>query len=478
MEQVLGSSLKENLALLRARLRQSADLGEEQLDWGAGTRATLLFMIGLVDMARIQMGIVRPIQSWDGPVPDSLERVAAQVTESPASTVTPQVEKALDLLLRGYALLLVDGREGALLLPVQGGEARPPEEPDNEPSVRGPRDGLVESLITNRALLRRRIRNASLRFEAVILGSESKTMVNLVFLDGAAPQELLGEVRRRIKAIRTDGLLDAGMLEEMVEDNPWSPFPQVLATGRPDRASAALLSGRVVLLVDQSPLALIVPAVFWDFLHVPEDYYERWWAASFIRLLRVTGIFLSLTLPAMWILMVAFHQEMLPTPLALSVAGGREQVPMPVLVETLLMEVTFEFLREAGIRLPRGVGQTVSIVGALVIGQAAVQAGLVSPANVIVVSMTGLASFVSPSYSMAYSFRLLRFALLLVSGAFGLLGFGLVLVLILMHLVAMKSFGVDFLSPVLPYTPGSAREWTYRPSWRWLRHGNKRWWVR
>ena len=235
---------------------------------------------------------------------------------------------------------------------------------------------------------------------------------------------------------------------------------------------------RSVLLSDGSPTALLAPGVFWDFLEVPEDYYERWWAASLVRLFRSLSVFTSFTLPGLWVSLTAFHQELLPTPLALSVAGGRERIPLPAVLEALLLEVAFEILREAGARLPRSWGQATSIVGGLVIGQAAVQAGLVSPSMVIIVATTGLASFATPGFSAAYAFRIMRFVILVLSGSFGVLGFGFGLVLIILHLLHLKSFGAEYLSPLLPYMPKGADDVLVRTPWPHMKSVGTRWWKR
>jgi spore germination protein KA len=260
-------------------------------------------------------------------------------------------------------------------------------------------------------------------------------------------------------------VLESGYLEEFIEDNPYSPFPQVVHTERPDRVTASLLEGRVAILTDGTPFALIVPAEFITLMQSPEDYYERYMVATAIRWLRYIGFAMSLLLPSLYIAITTFHQEMIPTRLLISLAAAREGVPFPALVEALMMEFTFEALREAGIRLPRAVGQAVSIVGALVIGQAAVQAGIVSPLMVIVVAITGIASFMNPAFNIALTMRLMRFPLMLLAATLGLFGVMVGILAILIHLAGLRSFGVPYLSSLAPLHTKDLKDVAVRAPW-------------
>lgn len=298
--------------------------------------------------------------------------------------------------------------------------------------------------------MRHKIRSNRLKMVSRIVGEETQTSVAIVYIDGLAKPELVDEVLSRIDQIKIDGILESGYIEEFIEDNTWSLFPQIQNTERPDTLATNLLEGRVGIIVDGTPFTLILPATFWQFLQASEDYYHRFHIFIFLRILRIIFIFLALLLPALYVAVTTYHQEMIPTNLLFSVAASREAIPFPAFVEALIMEISFEALREAGIRLPKVVGQAVSILGALVIGQATVEAGIVSAPMVIIVSLTGIASFTIPRFNMAISIRLLRFPVMILAGVFGLYGIVIATTFILTHLCKLKSFGVPYFSPVGP----------------------------
>lgn len=353
-----------------------------------------------------------------------------------------------DALLRGHAVLLVDGYSEALGMNAAGWPMRDVKEPTNENEIRGPRESFIEDLSTNIALIRRKINDVQLRFDRMELGKETKTQLCLAYMKGVAPDSLIEEVKSRIGQIRTRGILESNYIEEWIQDHPKSLFPQIDITEKPDRAAAMLLEGRVAILTDGTPFVLMAPTVFLQLFTTSGDYYLNFWFASFLRLLRLTGFLVSLVTPALYIAVTTMHQEMFPTPLALRIAGARADVPFPAIVEALILETAFELLREAGIRLPKVAGQAVSIVGALIIGQAAVEAGIVSPIMVIVVAITGISSFSLPSYGLASAVRLIRFPLMILASILGIPGITVALLALLTYLASMKSFGVPFLSPL------------------------------
>lgn len=296
----------------------------------------------------------------------------------------------------------------------------------------------------------RRIHDPHLTFESMTIGRRGRKEVVICYLRGLANQELIDEVRRRLGSIDIDDPIESGYIENYIQDNKHSPFPQVQNTERPDRVEGALLEGRIAILIEGTPFALIVPVTFPMLMQSPEDYYERWIPASLIRALRYLALFFALFLPSLYIALVSYHQGLLPTKLAISIAGTREGVPFPTLIEALIMEVTIEILREAGVRLPKPIGQAVGIVGGLVIGQSAVEAGIVSPIMVVVVALTAISNFAFPQYTAALSIRLLRFVMMLGASVFGLYGIILVFVLITSHIVKLHSFGVNYAAPYVP----------------------------
>lgn len=376
-----------------------------------------------------------------------------------------EVEKALIAILSGDSILFVDGCQKAFHIQTKGWDTRSVDEPQTEQVVRGSRDGFTESIRTNTALVRRRIRDPELRLETMSIGLRTRTDVNIAYINGVVKKGLVDEVKKRLNRIQIDGILESGYIEEMIADSPFSPFTTIMSTERPDKVASALLEGRVAIFVDNTPFVLVVPTYFWQFLQASDDYYMGFMAGSFFRIIRYIAFIISLTLTSIYVMLVSFHQEMIPTPLALTIASGREIVPFPVLLEALLMEVTFELMREAGLRMPKPVGQAVSIVGSLVIGQAAVQAGIVSPFMVIVVAVTGISSFAIPNYSASYSIRLIRFPLLIASGTLGLLGFSVMFTLLAIHALSIRSFGESYLAPATPFQPNDQKDTLIRFPW-------------
>ncbi|GAA3403653.1 spore germination protein [Paenibacillus hodogayensis] len=356
----------------------------------------------------------------------------------------------------GHPVLLVDGIAGGYAFSLSDWRKRSIEDPVAESVIRGPREGFTESLCDNVAMLRRRVRTPSLKTKALEIGRYTKSRVTIGYIEGLAAPELIEEIERRLAAIDTDGILESGNIEEWIEDSPFSPFPQLMDTERPDTAAAGLLEGRAVIVTDGTPFVLIAPITLFSLLQSPEDYYQRYMISTAIRWLRYLFMMVALLAPSAYVAILTFHQEMIPSSLLLSIAKSREEIPFPALVEAFIMETMFEALREAGVRLPKQVGAAVSIVGALVIGQAATSAGLVSSPMVMVVAITGIASFMIPHYTIGISIRLLRFPIMLLAGFMGLLGLLTGLIGIVIHLCSLRSFGVPYLSPI---APGMAGEW-------------------
>jgi len=355
-----------------------------------------------------------------------------------------------DAIMAGDTVLFLDKSDSALILSTRKYKSRAVAEPEVETEVRGPRDGFVENIETNAALIRRRIKDYGLRFENLKIGERTKTNISLVYIDSLVNDSILKEVRARLNRINVDSILESSYIEEFIEDSPTSVFPQIEHTERPDKASAAILEGRIAILVDNTPAVLMVPTIFWNFLEPSGDYYERYHTVTFLRWLRFFSLFLSLSLSSLYVLLTSFHQEMIPTSLALKIASGRVGVPFPSVIEAFLMEIMLEIAKEAGLRMPKPIGQTIGFVGALIIGQGAVSAGLVGPIMVIVIAIAAICSFVVPSYTMSNSLRLIKFPLILLSATFGIMGYLAGIIVILLHLLSLRSFGEPFLAPVVP----------------------------
>lgn len=289
-----------------------------------------------------------------------------------------------------------------------------------------------------------------MRIELLEVGRQTKTVINIIYLQNMAPKEVVDCFRSRIESAEANSILDSTNLEEWIQDKTLSPFPTLLETERPDVATSHILEGRVVVLVDNSPFALVGPITLFQFFSAPEDYYQRADVATLLRWLRMLSFLLAVFVPAVYVAVISYHQELLPNPLLINIAAQREGVPFPTFIEAAIMLVTFEILREAGLRMPRIAGQAISIVGALVLGEAAVQAGLVSAAMVIVVSITAIANFVSPAYSFGISQRILQFTYMALGGFMGLFGILCGVLFTIVHLASIKSFGVSYLAPVAP----------------------------
>ncbi|MGI6035070.1 MAG: spore germination protein [Limnochordia bacterium] len=468
-----GTPLSANLSINRRRLSQSygnsADVIIRELKVGPRKIRVLLVLIdGLVDKTLIAETVMKPLANhgkhWKSPR-QAFTELKQGLLPNIGIRATTTLENLLGDISRGGCGILIDGVAEGLISVVPGWVQRNPGEPDTEPVIRGPKEGFVESIRTNTSIIRRRIRDPRLRIEEYELGRTSWTRVAIVYIEGLASQDVLGELRSRINRIDVDGINESGQIEELIEDGPFSPFPTILRTERPDRVTGGLLEGRIAILTDGTPFVLILPATFTMFFTTPEDYHERYWIGAVLRLLRFVSFFASLVLPGLYVAILTFHQEMMPTALILSIAAQREGVPFPGAVETFLMELTFELLREAGTRLPRLVGPAISIIGALVLGDAAIRAGLVSPAMVVVVAFTGIASFSTPLYSMAIGARILRFALIILGGTLGLFGIIAGLFALLIHLCTLRSFGTPFLEPLAPVVLSDWKDALVRLPW-------------
>lgn len=357
------------------------------------------------------------------------------------------LNEAAGAVLSADTVVLLDGYDRVIIIGTKAWPARGPEEPKSEGVIRGPSDGFTETLRYNTALVRRRIRDPKFKIKQKVIGVRSKTDIAVMYIDDIVNKDILEKVYERLDEIDIDGIMESGYIEQLIEDNIFSPFPQIQATERPDTVASAILSGRIGIIVDNSPFVLIVPTTLMHLFISVEDYYQRWIVSTFVRVTRVAAGVISLVLPALYIAITSYQPDIIPTRFALAIAGSREGVPFPAFVEAFIMEITLELLREAGVRLPDPLGTTIGIVGGIVIGQAAVIAKIVSPVMVIIVSITAISSFIIPNYGVTTGFRLLRFGLMIFAAAFGIYGIMIGLILTLIHLVNLKSFGVPYLAP-------------------------------
>jgi spore germination protein len=464
----LSSSLDKNQAFLKQLFKDCSDVAMREFQMDAAVPALLVFVDGLVNTELVNETMKALMLLSDGET--AIDRILSTILPVSQTQTSDNYGDLLLAVLSGDTCLLVEGNTQAILMGMRGPEKRAVSEPATETVVRGPKEGFVESLRTNTSLIRRRLKTPRLKMKSMTVGKESNTSLVIAYMDDLAMPSLVEEVEKRIKKIDIDGVLESGYIEELIQDDAYSPFPQIQYTERPDVVANALLGGRVAILLDGTPDVLLVPFVFVQIMQASEDYYERFQIATLLRWLRYLFLFLSLTTPALYVAMTTFHQDLLPTTLMLSIAAARESIPFPAFVEAMIMEITFEALREAGIRLPKAVGSAVSILGALVIGQAAVQAGIVSAPMVIVVSITGIASFTIPRFNGAIAIRMLRFPILIGAALFGFYGIFICMMFLIGHLANLRSFGVPYLSPLGPLSSGDMKDVAVRsPMWSMIK---------
>lgn len=361
-----------------------------------------------------------------------------------------EVDKMDDMVkavLSGDSAIFVEGSSKGLVIATRSWPARGVSEPATENVVRGPREGFTETIRFNTVLVRRRIRDTKLKFKMISYGTRSRTDVAIVYIEDIVEPDLVKEVETRLDKYVIDAILDSGYIEQLIEDSWKSPFPQTQATERPDKFAASLLEGKVGILVDTSPFGIIVPATLNAFYQASEDYYQRWQIMSFTRILRYIVSLFSFALPGLYIAILNFQPAILPTPFAISIAASREGITFSTVTEIIVLELIFELFREAGIRAPGAIGHVIALVGGLVIGQAAVDANIISPMIIIIIACTAICTFAIPDYSLASAFRLVRYLFIALSAIFGLYGFLISMLLVLAHLSSLESFNIPYLAP-------------------------------
>ncbi|WP_171655636.1 spore germination protein [Paenibacillus foliorum] len=467
LQQKLYSSLQQNEQLLRSIYNNSTDVVFRSFLIGEQINAILIYIDGLSDCEGIEEYVIAPLMKEEAGETTNLKQLIERKISVSQANEFNTFSSCIEYLSNGNPILLRDNEPSGLALGLTKWEKRAIEEPAAEMVIRGPREGFTETLRINTSQLRRIIKSPSLKLESMKIGDYTQTNIVIAYIEGLVDQTLVEEVRTRLQRIRIDGILESGYIEEMIEDTPYSPFPQLLSTERPDVTCGSLLEGRVAILVEGTPFVLIAPATFFSLVQAAEDYYQRFVVSTATRWLRYFFLLMSILLPSVYVAILTFHQEMVPGSLLISMASSRESVPFPALIEALIMEITFEALREAGVRLPKQVGAAVSIVGALVIGQASVQAGLVSAPMVMVVAITGIASFMVPRYIAGVALRLLRFPLIILAGTLGLLGIMMGIIAIVLHMCSLRSFGVPYLSSISTPKMDEMKDVLFRAPW-WM----------
>lgn len=446
-------SLEDTILNIQNFLHNPADL--IRIDF-PNQAATMLYFDGLVDQTRL-------LEATKSFISESFN-----IENSPWKREIRDLKEILEDLAHGYVLLIqkIKKQMNIYSLALPGWQLRPIAEPISEPVIRGPREGFVESISVNTAMIRRWINDPGLQVDQLTIGDKTKTKVRLLYLSQVADAGLIKEVKDRISAIRIDGILESGYLAELITDNRFTLFPLIQSTERSDKVAAAILEGRVAVLVDKSPFTLIAPTTVNELYQSPEDYYFGFYLGSFLRLIRLLGNNLAVVLPGLYIALTSFNPELLPTSFAFSIAQSRRSIPYPIFIEVLFLEIMVEVFREAGLRLPKNVNQTLGVVAGVGLAFAAVQTKLVSGVTLAVVSITAIASFSAPSFSAGISWRIFKFILILGASLLGIVGLTLAGVFILAHAATLTSFGTSYLAPWAPLQWCELRDSIFRvPLW-------------
>lgn len=432
-------------------VKRKFPLGQNKEVWGY-----IAYIDVMIDRRVIEESILEQLIVQVRDVPPNLEDIKEEerfdfIKDGGLASADIKEVKTMDeatlAVLSGETILFIDGYAKAIMIATKGFPNRGVQQPDTEAVVRGSKEGFSEAFRINSVLIRRRIRDTRLKLKQKQIGVRSRTDVGLMYIEGLVRPSILKEIEDRLDTFKIDAILESGMLEQIIEDEWYSPFPQFQATQRPDKAASAILEGRIAIIVDNTPFVVLLPTTLNCFFQASEDYYDRWMIMSFVRILRYIASFFSVALPGLYIVFTSFHPGMLPTSLTYAFAASRIGVPFPAVLEVVIMELAFELLREAGIRLPGPISNTIGIVGGLIIGQSAVSANLVSPIIVIVVAVTAISSFAIPGQGFTSAVRLIKFFIIALSAMLGLYGFWLGMLIVLIHLSSLKSFNIPYLLP-------------------------------
>ena len=433
------------------------------------SNAFIVYIDGMADNNTINDYVLRQLLEKRSPEndieTDMVDYVANNLLATNQIVKESEYKEIIKQVLNGLTALFIEDCDQCILIESRGFEKRSVSTPLTEAVVRGPQEAFIENLRTNITLVRRIIRNKNLVTEMLPVGKENNMTCAIVYMNQIANPKIVEEVKRRIRSIDIDFVSTDGALDQLIEDHPYALFPQKLSTERPDRTASFLMEGKVAIICDGTPFASVVPVTFFHMFHTSEDYSLRWQAGTFLRMLRLIAGTLAVLLPGLYVALILYHQEMIPTELLVSLIKARENVPFPLIIELLLMEMSWELIREAGVRVPSVVGQTLGIIGGIILGQAAVAAGLVSPILIIVIAIAGLGNFAIPNFDLSFGIRILRFAFILLGAIAGFYGIAVGVFIFGGLACSMKSFGVPYFSPVAPKTKGSPDLTLRMPTW-------------
>lgn len=454
----ISTDIQENIKNIRKMFDKWGDIVEKEFvldreSMYTGASIYVVYIDGLCDHELIENTIIKPV-TWEWrdthvDVEDLWNRIVRVESQTADLTEKEDMEEVVESILKGDTAVFVSGSAKVMVISSKQFPTRGIEESSTEGGMRGPRDSFNENFRTSTALIRRRVKDTGLKLVQGTMGVRSGTQYGVMYIEDIARPELVDRVMTEIDKYSIDAVFDSGMAEHLMEESWKEIFPIYQATTRPDKAAAALVDGRVVVVFDNSPEVIIAPATLNTLFQTADDYYNRWPVATFARMIRYLASFIAVGLPGLYIAITCYHREVIPDKLLYAIADARSQLSFPVVVEVLIMELLFELLREAGIRLPSQLGNTIGVVGGLIVGQSAVEAGIVSTIVVIVVALTAIASFAIPNEAFASVFRLLKFVTIFASAVYGILGFLLAMLMLTFHLASLDSFGVPYLSPVV-----------------------------
>ncbi len=464
----LLSSLDENVSRFRALLSDSVNADAQfRFIFCSGARLCVVYIEGMADDKKINDFILRACvrhQAAPGTRIDA-SYLLGNVLEIAQCEREQRVFRILASLVTGMTAILIDGSEEAILLETRGYPARQVNRTTNESVVIGAQEGFVESLRTNMTLMRRYVPSPNLITERISVGSVVPIQMVLVYLRDVADEAVVDAVRRRLKGVDARTVQGLGAIQQHIEDQPWALLPQMLQTERPDRAASCVMDGQVAMLAENSPYALIAPITLFHQLHASDDSFSRWQYGTFLRLIRIVGMLISVLLPGLYIALTDYHMHLLPLSLLGSIAEARANVPFPIVIEILIMEFSFYLINEAGTRIPQQIGSALGIVGALILGQAAVSASIISPILIIIVAITGLGNYAIPDYGFGIGLVICRLFVIACGASFGLYGFCLAAFVLSVSLCGMKSFGFPYMAPVAPARPHNPDLLVRLPIW-------------
>lgn len=455
---IITKNLETNIELILNVFKNCSDLSCKHFNIGTekNTYAAILYIDTLVDNKIIHSDILEPLMQ-------NIRRENINTKESlidylknsniisGSVTNTNNTKQLITEALLGKIILFVNHCDEGLLIDCKLLQERSIIEPLMESVNRGPRDGFTESVKTNIALVRQRLKCPTLKIRKLVIGERTNTDVVMLYIDDIANKDAVDNVYSRLSLINIDGILESGYVEEFLETNPYSLFPQVDNTERPDKVVACLLEGRIAIIVDGTPMVSIVPSLFIQLFQSPEDYYQRTFYTAFVRITRYLASFLATSLPGIYLSLVSFHSQLIPSKLIELLLNGRSQLPFPATLEILLMTIMIDFTQEASSRLLGRVGQTVSIVATIVLGQAAVSANIAAPVTIVVIAATTIATYILASYPMEFTFRIIRYLIIIAASIFGIYGVVLVWLWIIIHLCGLKSINSPYLAPIAPF---------------------------